>query len=91
MGGVHEHHVGAAVPADSQGLGAVGRDPDHGEVGLGVQQGGEACTHDLLVVDHHDAHQRVGGHPVTLSWVSRAAGSVASTRKPPTGAEPARR
>ena len=64
---VHQHDVGVLVMAHLQRLGAVGRGPDDGEVGLGVEQHGEPGPHDLLVVDHDDAHRPVGVHQVTVS------------------------
>ena len=71
---------GSSVVGERDRLGAVARLADHLEVGLGLEDQTEARPHELLVVgqQHADAHARP----------SRS-GSLAWTRKPPSGRGPA--
>jgi len=69
------------LPTDPDRFGTVGRGTDDEEVRLRFQQGTKTGAYDLLVVDDDDPYPLLGVHVSTLD-----AGSVASTRKPPTDA-----
>ncbi len=68
------------------GFCAVARSADHGEIGPGVEQLGEAGAHDLMVVGDDDPH--LLRSPAVIGLAAAVAGSVASTRNPPPIAAP---
>src|SRR5699024_2879340 len=83
---VHEHHVGAQRVDPGHRLRAVRGVADHGDVGLGVEQGGEPLPHHRLVVDdqHPEGH---GGQPSRdRARVTPPTGTAAKTVKPPSAA-----
>ena len=77
---VHEDDVGAGLADDLDGLLAVGRRPDHGDVVDPGEQLLEPAAHDGVVVDEHHAD----GHlPVSNLIVVPAPGADRTTRVPP--------
>src|SRR5262249_51992190 len=82
---VHQHDIGDVFSAGPHRLGAVGCGGDDVEVGLCVEQVGEAGADDLGIGGDADA-DRGTGH----AGSSALAGSTASTTKPPPAAEPVR-
>src|SRR5699024_2277859 len=79
---VHEDHVRSEPRRPCDRLPAVGHLPDHAQVLLCVEQGGEAgADHGCVVGDQHgDGH--VG------SWWSAVSGRRARTVQPPSGSGP---
>jgi hypothetical protein len=52
---IHQDHIRAQRQGRADGLFAVAGLPDHGHVGLGVQDHAEAVAHERLVVDDEHA------------------------------------
>ena len=77
---VHEHDVRIELLRELDRLGAVPRLADDLEVGLGLEDQAEARPHELLVVGQQHAD---------CSCRAASSGSLAWTRKPPSGRGPA--
>src|SRR5581483_7610533 len=77
---VHQYDVRRLFPAEPDRLGPVRGGTHDGEVGLCVEQTGEPAAYHIMVVRDDEPDR---AHDAS-------AGRVASTRKPPTDAGPAR-
>ena len=75
---VHQDDVGPVLAAEADGLHAVCRSRDDGDVGLRSEQRGESGPYDLVVVGDERADHDA----------SSSSGNVTSTSKPPPSAAP---